>query len=282
MTDTAGNASGCASGILCQRLAYDEYGQLSPGVSGTGEPFQFTGRRFDVETGLYYYRARYYAPQLGRFLQTDPVGYKDDVDVYTYVGNDPGNSVDPSGASSCTPNADGSLSCSSSGFWDHLFLKIGLAFLGYHEVSGNSSVNPGVSSESGPESGSDKPEQSPPATSPAPASPAASPPPEGDPEEDPNRSRRRPTYEDLARQRNEHGEQRAAEAQTNPSRQVGDANRVIREGRTYMDNDTGNLVHVNGDRVVITDENGNITTQFINTRANTLQRIQSGRWTPIG
>jgi RHS repeat-associated protein len=38
-------------------------------------PFMFTGRQFDIETGLYYYRARYYNPYLGRFLQTDPVGY---------------------------------------------------------------------------------------------------------------------------------------------------------------------------------------------------------------
>ncbi|MBV8806657.1 MAG: hypothetical protein JO042_16485 [Sinobacteraceae bacterium] len=40
--------------------------------------FRYTGRRLDAETGLYYHRARDYSPTLGRFLQTDPVGTKDD------------------------------------------------------------------------------------------------------------------------------------------------------------------------------------------------------------
>jgi len=78
---------------------YDPYGNCVGGGSscGTGEPYRFTGQRLDPETGLYYYRARYYSPTLGRFLQTDPVGYKDDIDWYTYVGNDPTDKTDPSG-----------------------------------------------------------------------------------------------------------------------------------------------------------------------------------------
>jgi RHS repeat-associated protein len=89
MTDNTGNAVGCAGGSNCQRLAYDAYGNLAAAASATGQPYRFTGRRYDPETGLYYYRARYYSPQLGRFLQTDPVGYTVDLNLYTYVGNDP-------------------------------------------------------------------------------------------------------------------------------------------------------------------------------------------------
>jgi len=62
-----------------------------------GNPYMFTGRRFDSETGLYYYRARYYDPYIGRFLQTDPIGYYGGLNLYTYVDNNPVNWIDPWG-----------------------------------------------------------------------------------------------------------------------------------------------------------------------------------------
>lgn len=66
------------AGTVGQRLSYDEYGNLTSGAVTSGEQFRYTGRRFDAETGLYYYRARHYSPALGRFLQVDPIGHGDD------------------------------------------------------------------------------------------------------------------------------------------------------------------------------------------------------------
>jgi RHS repeat-associated protein len=78
---------------------YDAYGNcFSAGVAcSAGVGFRYTGQRLDPETGLYYYRARYYQPGIGQFLQTDPVGYNDNLDLYSYVGDDPTDATDPMG-----------------------------------------------------------------------------------------------------------------------------------------------------------------------------------------
>ena len=62
-----------------------------------GNRYLYTGREWEPETGLYYYRARHYDPTLGRFLQPDPIGYADGLNMYEYVGSDPVSFTDPLG-----------------------------------------------------------------------------------------------------------------------------------------------------------------------------------------
>ena len=80
---------------------------LPGGASAAGNPFLFTGRRLDRETGLYYYRARYLDPIEGRFISRDPLGiWNDRRDVgngYVYAGSNPLNALDPTGQQGAGP-----------------------------------------------------------------------------------------------------------------------------------------------------------------------------------
>jgi RHS repeat-associated protein len=106
-TDANGSVTSItdADGNLVERVTYDTYGMptfwdptgnVIP-ESLIGNNILFQGREYDKETNLYYYRARYYDPIMGRFLQTDPMGYQDSMNLYQAFNMNPVNFVDPMG-----------------------------------------------------------------------------------------------------------------------------------------------------------------------------------------
>jgi len=99
-----------AAGALANTYTYDSFGKLTASTGTLTNPFQFTGREFDAETGLRYYRFRYFDPTVGRFVSEDPIGFDGGINFYLYVQNNPSLLIDPFGLSSMTFNrANGSL-----------------------------------------------------------------------------------------------------------------------------------------------------------------------------
>ncbi|MFN0125106.1 MAG: FG-GAP-like repeat-containing protein [Verrucomicrobiales bacterium] len=95
-----------AAGAVSQSITYDSFGNPSPATGPTLTPFGFTGREWDAETGLWFFRSRSYDPRSGSFFSPDPIGFHSgDLNLYRYVRNDPVNHIDPTGAEPITVGA---------------------------------------------------------------------------------------------------------------------------------------------------------------------------------
>jgi RHS repeat-associated protein len=85
-------------GTVVQQYEYDSFGRITKSGIFLRQPYTFTGREWDQETGLYYYRARHYDPKTGRFLSRDPIGFAGgDMNLPRYVLNNPVIYRDPWG-----------------------------------------------------------------------------------------------------------------------------------------------------------------------------------------
>ena len=96
-------------GSVVNHVCYDSYGRvLSETDPAAGDRFKFTGREYDSETGLYYYRARYYDPATGRFVSEDPIDFSaGDANIFRYVFNAPASHADPTGLAAAPPQSPG-------------------------------------------------------------------------------------------------------------------------------------------------------------------------------
>lgn len=90
-----------STGVIRNRYRYAPWGALEDSLEGVPNVLKFAGREFDPETNLYYNRARYYDPQVARFISEDPIGQAGGTNQYAYAGNNPVGGADPSGAVAC-------------------------------------------------------------------------------------------------------------------------------------------------------------------------------------
>jgi RHS repeat-associated protein len=101
--DGLGSATSLSNmaGAAAQTYSYDSFGNIIAASGSLTNSFRYTGREYDTETGLYYYRARYYDPSVGRFISEDPLEFAgESTSFYEYDYDDPANFIDPSGMQS--------------------------------------------------------------------------------------------------------------------------------------------------------------------------------------
>ncbi|WP_148095089.1 RHS repeat-associated core domain-containing protein, partial [Burkholderia stagnalis] len=119
------------SGATTSSQAYGPFGE----TSGTpASRLGYTGQQYLAPLGLYYYKARIYSPTLGRFLQTDPIGYQDDLNWYAYVGNNPINLADPNGLAAASARGFNNSSLGSSAGFE--FNRTGMSNDSGYQVAG--------------------------------------------------------------------------------------------------------------------------------------------------
>ncbi|MFY9909065.1 MAG: RHS repeat-associated core domain-containing protein [Candidatus Sulfotelmatobacter sp.] len=90
-----------STGTLANTYAYDSLGNLTASTGTARNYFQYVGREFDPETGLYFNRARYFDPSAGRFLSQDPIRFGGGANFYAYTRNNPLILKDPWGYQGC-------------------------------------------------------------------------------------------------------------------------------------------------------------------------------------
>src|SRR5262249_4000938 len=91
-----------SAGTQAATYSFSSFGNSTSTV-GLSNPFQYTGREWDSDTGIFYYRARYYQPSTGRFISEDPITFRGGRNFYRYVRNNPLNRTDPTGLTPVWP-----------------------------------------------------------------------------------------------------------------------------------------------------------------------------------